>query len=446
MKITTYFFNTFFFKNISIKIFFSSLVIFFSLFSHYACDTTEPPTNNHTLILELEDVSSTEAWLQFTGTGLELPKTLTLYSDDKVNEIIELSTNDTLIYVDSLLPNKSYKVKAALNTNNNQQLVTNEVTFTTMDTTSQDYNWQEFMFGDPSSEASLIYDVAIINPNNIWAVGEIFLNDSLGQPQRYNAVHWNGKNWELKRIKYYGVCSAVEYPLLRNIWAFSDTNIILSNGGSIGWFNSKSIILDCRVNSLLTGAINKIWGITNNEVYAVGTNGNVVCYQNGNWEKLESTTTTNINDAWGVENENKTSIVYCPVSSIFNPPQDKKILKISNEKVDSVSWAKDKMLYSCWTDNNHYLYVCGSGAYSNRSGQWQQENLPAISMNMIRGNAKNDIFIIGDLGFAAHFNGVRWKVFNENFGNIYRLAVNKNLVSFVGQKNGYGYLVVGQKN
>ena len=39
----------------------------------------------------------------------------------------------------------------------------------------------------------MLYDVAIIDENNIWAVGEIWIADtsSLGYT-KYNAVHWDG--------------------------------------------------------------------------------------------------------------------------------------------------------------------------------------------------------------------------------------------------------------
>ena len=48
------------------------------------------------------------------------------------------------------------------------------------DTTSHNFTWQTWTFGEHSS--SVLYDVVIIDENNIWAVGEIYLSDSLGQP------------------------------------------------------------------------------------------------------------------------------------------------------------------------------------------------------------------------------------------------------------------------
>ncbi len=51
----------------------------------------------------------------------------------------------------------------------------------------------------------MLYDVAIIDENNIWAVGEIYMNDSLGNPdpKRYNAIHWDGTKLGInKNITY----------------------------------------------------------------------------------------------------------------------------------------------------------------------------------------------------------------------------------------------------
>ncbi|MGB9664445.1 MAG: hypothetical protein ACPL25_05950 [Ignavibacteria bacterium] len=61
-----------------------------------------------------------------------------------------------------------------------------------MDTTSHEFSWEITYLGDGGS--SVLYDVAIINENNIWAVGEIYMNDSLGRPEpnAYNAIHWDG--------------------------------------------------------------------------------------------------------------------------------------------------------------------------------------------------------------------------------------------------------------
>ena len=61
------------------------------------------------------------------------------------------------------------------------------------DTTSHNFTFTTYTFGGTGG-SSYFKDVAIINDSDIWAVGEIYSDSSM-----YNAVHWNGKNWELRK-------------------------------------------------------------------------------------------------------------------------------------------------------------------------------------------------------------------------------------------------------
>jgi hypothetical protein len=415
------------------------VVLFLSLSCSESYDYSQA-----SLGLGLRDYSCTEAWIEVQIGSNDKTANIYIKKNDEIIQTVKVGESETLFYFNDLLPNTAYKFDA-VTYEDGKEVKSNPVTFTTLDTSSHNFTWQTFTFGEHSS--SMLYDVAIINENDIWAVGEIYMNDSLGNPdpQIYNAVNWNGQVWELKRIKT-NACGGVDYPPIKSIFVFSSNDILFAHiDGSISHFDGIEFTNDCSLITQLNGSANKIWGISKNDFYVVSVNGFIAHYKNGSWTKIESGTTTNVNDALGVF-ENGTSTVYCPISSIFSPPQDKKILKITNSNVDSISWNKDRILYGCWTNSNNYLYVCGSGVYQNKSGQWQQENLPAISMNSIRGNALNNIFLIGDFGFASHFNGVSWQIYNENFGDIWGLSFKQDIVSFVGQKNGYGYLVLGRRN
>jgi hypothetical protein len=73
-----------------------------------------------------------------------------------------------------------------------------------LDPTSHNFVWQIDTIG---IRQSYLGDVSIISPDDIWAVGEINTED-LGIPdskgviiRAYNAVHWNGVEWEIKRLK-----------------------------------------------------------------------------------------------------------------------------------------------------------------------------------------------------------------------------------------------------
>ena len=408
-----------------------------------SCNTTEPPSNQ-TFLLKLEDISCTEAWVQLTTNNIQLPATINLLKNDTIAQVINLSYKDTLLYIDSLLPNQTYKILVAMQQYNN---VSNELSVRTMDTTSHNFTWQTRTFGGQAGSCAL-YDVAIIDENNIWAVGEIYMLDSLGRPDpnAYNAAHWNGQSWELKKIRT-NACGGVDYPPIKAIFAFSSNDILFAHiDGSISHFNGIGFTNDCSLITQLNGSANKIWGISKDDYYVVSGNGFIAHYQNGNWTRIESGTTTNINDAWGITNKQNNTIVYCAVSSFFTPG-DKKILKLINGKVDSVNWSRDLRLYSAWTNNENILYVCGEGVFVNKFSTWSEINLQQVGTNSIRGNNLNDIFIAGDYGFKSHFNGSTWQIYNNNYLKGYsRLSFKGNIVTIAGNYQGKAIVEIGRRN
>ncbi len=92
------------------------LILIISCLSFYfvlSCNTTDPPpVKNYTLKISVEDVSCTEAWLKLETENLDLPAQINLYADDKLKNIYTISTKDTILYIDSLQPNKNYKINA----------------------------------------------------------------------------------------------------------------------------------------------------------------------------------------------------------------------------------------------------------------------------------------------------------------------------------------------
>src|SRR5690606_22734533 len=149
------------------------------------------------LTLTFEDASCIEAWINITTENLQLPATINILINDSLSHISILNTQDSLLYIDSLLPNKTYKLKA---TSSEYRVLSSEITFTTMDTTSHNFTWQFFEFGDPGI-SSFLFDAFIFNENKIYVVGEIYLNDSLGQidSKPYGSAVWNGNSWDISR-------------------------------------------------------------------------------------------------------------------------------------------------------------------------------------------------------------------------------------------------------
>ncbi|HSL89551.1 MAG TPA: hypothetical protein VK870_09630, partial [Ignavibacteriaceae bacterium] len=336
---------------------FTKALFFLILLCTASCNTVDPPPDKTVLTLTLEDVSCTEAWITLTANNLQLPATLSLIKDDTIKKTINLQTADTLLYMDSLLPNQTYKFQSVIQPFNQSS---NEISVTTMDTTSHDFTWETFTFGGTAG-SSVLYDVAIVNENCIWAVGEIYVADtSVNGYTMYNAVHWDGSEWTLKRITVTHNGNLITPPLY-GIFAFSETEIWLSagvpiKGDGINW--TQYHLFDMGVLNQNDGHLTKIWGSSSSDIYFVGALGTIVYYNGQSFSKIESGTSTIINDIWGFVNNNNETIAYCPVSSFFTPGA-KKILRIKNNLVDSVSWNIDRLLYSAWTNSERYLYVCG---------------------------------------------------------------------------------------
>ena len=435
-----------------IKIFLVITITLVVLLTNLSCHRTPIEPEKTKVNLIYEDALCTEAYFRLKTTEINYPARVDLYlNKDKVNSFTTFS-DDTVFVIENLLPKKSYTSYVRVYPEGGRELVSSEVSFVTMDTTSHDFTWQVFEFGECASSSLL--DVAIIDENNIWAVGEIYMRDSLGRcdPNAYNAVHWDGSKWELKRIYHYSSCNPVDYPPFRSIIAFSDKEIILTSGGSIGWFNGITNRTDCGIRPLLTGRINKLWGTSSSDLYAVGDNGNIAHWDGRRWKKIESGTDVNINDVFGVINR-KTNrrIIFCSASNLFEKGEYKILTIDENNKIDSLHWGLDRRISSTWSSNGWIVYTSGGGVFSNKTGRWVEEtSIPLYYTNRIRGNDYNDIFVVGDFALLAHYNGFSWKVYYEllqlPMTSFYSISVKENMIAFVGYYGEKALIIIGRRN
>jgi hypothetical protein len=358
-----------------------------------------------------------------------------------------------VLYIDSLLPNQTYKLIAAMQQSNN---VSNEVTVTTMDTTSHNFTWQTFTFGE---RTSTLYDVTIIDENNIWAVGEIYVNDSLGNPDPkiYNAVRWNGLSWELKRIPIL-LNGTPFYPIIKSIFAFNENDIWFEAGIHWDGITFKQIPFNIPWN----GNVNKLWGSSSNDLYIVGNSGNLAHYGGPSvgWKKIESGTTTALTDIYG-DGEN---VFICGYED-FKPTvllkfENNSIKKIIEEaeftyRTDFISgwvksiWLKRDKLFALTI---YDLYRSSVNTKGEGSALWEGD-INTWGSNAVRGNDVNDIFTAGYNAVLWHYNGLGWKRYEElvNPTNHFRaISITGNTVVVAGFKylNGidrYGLITIGKR-
>lgn len=458
-------------SNKNLKVF---LFLCFPIITQLSCNTIDPKLEPD-LLLKLEDVSCTEAWLQLTTNNIQLPAIVNLKQSnpagDTKSHIFNLNTKDSLFYIDSLLPNQTYKLQVS---NIQNQVSSNELSTTTLDTTSHNFTWQTFEFGQHSS--SVLYDVAIIDENNIWAVGEIYMNDSLGipDPEPYGIAQWDGMDWKLKKIKfncrlYFPNCGP-DTMLITPVYSIlaRDANDIWIAAGTIHHFNGNNWIQEAGI--LGAGDAHKIWG-NDREIWFVGANGFIAQRSSvGSWKKIESGVDTDLKDISGTTNGKE--IWTCGWS---NSTGRVSLLKINNSNVESL-WDsqtnttlniyRGTLLNSLYANGNSEFVLVGGQVLRHSAFFKNQVKLEWVKTfngskvlelgnyaYRIKGSNKNNIIAAGDAAMIWHFNGATWYKHLELYNlddRLYGLAVAENTIIAVGKRYtpgtlGGGLLIIGRR-
>lgn len=327
-----------------------------------------------------------------------------------------------------------------------------------IDTTSHNFTFETFTFGEHSS--SVLYDVTIIDENNIWAVGEIYLNDSLGQPdtQPYGVARWDGLNWYLMKVPYHDFNQTVEYPgplfaiteINNNIYVASYANLLKWTGND--WeeiaFFMEQVPFD--------GQVIKIWGTNENHIYCVGRNGSIYFYFGSDWQKISSNTNLNIYDIFGQKTDSGKYDVLC-VAANLTVNTDKKIMRIEQNTVSDnvLVTGITSSISSIWFKPNIKYYVVGSGMFTktdiNSTDAWKPiwKGITEYYTTSVDGNDTNDIIVCGAYGEMLHFNGSTWKSYQAELkletGSYSEVKISDDLVIAVGHNSPKAVITIGRR-
>jgi hypothetical protein len=354
-----------------------------------------------------------------------------------------MSETDMILIDTNLIANHTYtyqaQIPASASGGNSLSADGSPVQVRTMDTTSHSWTFTTTLLGN--GNPSVLYDVAIVNDTCIWAVGEI-VQDGV----TYNAAKWDKQEWNLLRIPYIYQGSPI-YSSIKWVFALNENDIWFGN--SVHWNGQNFHNVDIGISIFYGIGPNKMWASTSGQFYVVGNNGTIAFSSNhgSTWTKLESGTSTNINDVYGLQNIRSGQLeVYCAVTDFFQP-KDRKILKITERgRVDSIPWTPGRNIFSVWSSNGSFLYAAGNGLFENSSGEWKKIEF-GVYTNHIRGSAANNVFVVGDFGLIGHFNGSTWKTFYpEPDADYSSVSVKNNLMIAVGRKSGQAIAMVGKLN
>ncbi|MCR4418539.1 MAG: glucosyl transferase [Ignavibacteria bacterium] len=385
-------------------------IILFLIFTNNVCKKTPvEPEEVQRLNLSLESILCTEVYLRLNVRDLALPIRLEVYCNDSlVSSIGELRSIDTILIVENLQPKRSYDIYVKGTGDGINYYRSNLSRFITLDTTSRNFTWQVFEFGDIGLSA--LHDVAIIDENDIWAVGEIRIADtSINGYTTYNAVHWDGSNWELKKIGRVGGWAC------HTVFAFSANDIWFE--GNIHWDGSKYKVHMNGWPLMPNGdgwQVNKMWGSSSSDLYAVGYNDNIAHWDGNRWTKIESGVDVNFIDIHGQTSDGK--IFICGYNTVNEYKAT--LLEIKDKNV-RVKWYKTNVMtydppyggtiHNIFTSGD-YLFTVGSKGFFRenvRLGTYPKKVLDYAPdwVYAMRGNDVNDVFTFSDQNEIYHYNG-----------------------------------------
>jgi len=426
-----------------------TLFLLLSLSLLWGC--MDDPFENHSLQLEAE-AGVTEAWLSLHVEGLKNDAVYTLQRNGKTIFNSRLQTADTVVYDSLLTPATGYRYRFYARENGEDSPAAHAA-LTTMDTTSHDFTWQSYEFGGVNG-SSAFYDVAIIDENDIWAVGEIHTEDtdrwnadSTVWLQPYNAAHWDGQKWELKRIlfefegqKFYGQ--------INSIFAFDKNDIWFGMGSVIHWDGEKYQSIKIP-DQIFPSLANKIWGTSSSDLYVVGNGGLIAHYDGTSWSKIESGTELDLLDIWGTDSDNIWVCGYTePIATVILNYDGKEWQTYHylpfNEYIEFNKNQISGPVRSIWTNRKNQLWLANYyGLYranksNNKSFKRYKPLIKAWNGGTtfnIRGNDINDIMFVSDEDSFWHFNGKTFKNYPV-MGNVDNLilamAEMENGFIFVG--------------
>ena len=355
----------------------------------------------------------------------------------------KLSGSDTLITDVTANPATAYQYKGVIYYDGKEIDSSEVINLTTLDTTSHEVEWTIFRFG---YIGSYLRDVFIISEDDIWAVGfieteETLHNDTLNP---YNAVHWNGNEWELKRIPSTYKGSAYPTPLT-SVYAFSSSDIWANTGFPKHGDGSNWTLYHLQDMGIqYSGVIEKCWGTSSDNMFFSGTKGCLIHYIGGNWIVINTNTHRSIDDIYGLS----ANLIYMvgsdqdTWSSNFIIYEDGQI-----RNIDFPDTCMQAVYATAWDD----VYLAGQGLlyYDGRqinNWPWPDE-LPMNLLQAVRGNGSNDIFLAGHMGTIIHYNGKTWKYYEDLFETnaLYAISVTNSRIVAVGLGGQQGIIYHGRR-
>jgi len=358
----------------------------------------------------------------------------------------EITGTDTVFYDGGLEPQSAYNYKAFLLRKGSVIDTSITLTVNTTATSSHEFTWRVDTLG---IFPSILRDVKVIDENNVWAAGEVRLDEPdtvFNNPFRLtNAVKWNGSNYEYYYIPVKTHSGNYGFQELRSIIAFSNDDIwMFSYAGSYVHWNGTE--WTSEYIWAIKGIIQAAWGASADDFYVVGDNGTLVHYDGSKFTAVESGTGIDLFDIEGVVDENTGQQRIWAIGNgiviYYNGESWQKIWDAADGILPdrfayprAVCVPDDKtVILSVWNGNHSRLYAFDQLNFKNHLLLTEQINYS----HGIYYNGYNDIFINGSFTSIEHYNGYTNKFYSEisGSGRYYSIVKHCDKIYSVGTTSG----------
>ncbi len=381
------------------------------------CPKDPPNPRDTSIFLELEKTWTTSLTFKITVADTSDCWSFSLSRGDSTVASMTVTGTDTIIVDNGLEPDREYRYRAFWLDDGLVKESSNELVAITMDTTSHNFVWTIDTLGN---YGSYINDVAIVDENNIWVVGNIETDSG-----RYNTAHWDGYSWKSILINAPGVIG-------EGIYYFSEDDIWVTTGIIYHWNGvewERYHLWDMGVLGENDGGVKKIWGASSSDIYFVGDNGSIVHHDGAGFERIEIGGTVRLIDVEGSSNGEYVFIAgmdfFAPAYSAAYQIHEGNIETLFYSEIGPPTNETDWGAISSVSVHEDAVY------FVTYQGLWKlnyltsQSTVDSVFSNygyrhmVVQG--PNDIFMVGGGGIYAHYNGASWDL-NDDLYNNYALS------------------------
>jgi len=407
-------------SNLKSKITMAIALLLAALFLAISCKECPTEPEPGTVTLSIAYVATQSVYLNISASDSLNASDIRIQRDTTTILEATLFSGDTLIIDDSLQSGKTYSYRGYLLEKGKVISSGDALPVTTMDTTDHEiYSWEIDTLGFSGE----INDIWIISEDDIFAVGE-FVTDS----GTFDLAKWNGNQWKLERI---------HNDALYGIYVFSEDDIWVTDYCSpLHWDGEKWTFYHIQNLGLDACAGFGIWGTSSSNIYFAGENGSIVHYNGSTFKKMESGTTCNLDDVFGIDENHIWAVgsatgEFQSVILRYNGKQWR--ILHDTGYMGSGYWTK-----SVWTDNPYFLFLNGGSGRifydlireefhkDMTAGRWYGYSIDGL--------AYNDIFATGMGSEILHYNGSTWHLYSEikdhfgDYAHIKSVKIINNLI------------------